>query len=139
MKALKILAIVVIVLVVVFIVAVSLTPTEPAKVETSAATFQQVDQDTGCTSKYSDDKKADLFAKNYAGHKFNWSGTVAENSDGVLHLRLQDELTYNLSVELEDKKQGYDLEKGQRVDVSFVMESAGGCFSPYRGEHGVIQ
>ena len=47
-------------------------------------------------------------------------------------------LTFDLVVEFKNAKETYDLEKGQRLSVAFIMRMAGGCFLPYRGDNGQI-
>jgi hypothetical protein len=108
----------------------------PAAGQTGA--FAAVVAETGCGSKYSDEKKADLFAK-YKDKEFTVTGQVSSVSDGVLRIKvLPATLTFDLRVKLIDPKVGYDLEKGERVTVRFIMRNHGGCFLSFGGDEGVI-
>ena len=95
--------------------------------------------ETGCESRYSEDKKDDLFASNYEDRTMTVTGEVAYISGGQVGIKvLPSTLTYDVLIELSDANAAYDLEKEQRLSVSFKMRSAGGCFLPYSGDEGII-
>jgi hypothetical protein len=101
--------------------------------------FGRLLADTGCDSKYSDDKKADLFKTNYYNREMTISGEITNSDNGKIYLKLlRQTLTFDLTVNLRDPKAGYDLEKGQRVTVRFNLTRHGGCFLAYSGDNGVI-
>jgi hypothetical protein len=114
----------------------------PAAAQTSS--FERMVADTGCASKYSDDKKADIFNANYKGRAITATGQIATLSSGDLSLKvLPGTMTYDILVTLRDPRAGYDLEKGQRVTVKFVVSYHGGCVlrhsdESYIGEQGEI-
>jgi len=95
--------------------------------------------ETGCASDYSDDKKADIFNANYKGREMTATGQIATLSSEKLSLKvLPSTMTFDIQVKLRDPKAGYDLEKGQRVTVKFIVTYHGGCFLSYSGEQGEI-
>ena len=101
--------------------------------------FKQMVAETGCDSRYSEDKKDDLFASLYEGKRMTVTGEVGYVSGGEVGIKVfPSTLTYDVLVELTDPNAAYDLEKEQRISVSFTMQSAGGCFLPFSGDEGVI-
>jgi hypothetical protein len=111
-----------------------------AAVHAQAINFAGMLADTGCNSKYSDDKKADLFASKYQNREMIVTGEIASLNKGDVGLKvLRDTFTYDIAITLRDAKAAYDLEKGQRVTVQFTVDSAGGCILPYEGKNGIIQ
>jgi uncharacterized protein len=101
--------------------------------------FAAVIAETGCQSRYSDEKKTDLFEAKYKDKEMIVTGQVAKVGGGdVLIKVLRSTITYDLGVTLSDPKSAYDLEKGRLVTVKFIMRSAGGCLLPYTGDHGVL-
>jgi hypothetical protein len=120
--------------------ALSIVALMPAKAAPNNIAFMQMLADTGCKSRYSDDKKADLFASNYKNKQMTVTGEIATLSSNDLSLKvLPATLTFDVIIKLADSKAGYDLEKGQRVTMTFVVNSAGGCLLSYSGDRGVIQ
>jgi hypothetical protein len=111
----------------------------PAAGQAGGTGFAALVAETGCQSKYSDEKKADIFDAKYKDKEMTVTGEVATVGKGDLTIKiLPTTLTFDLKVKLSDAKATYDLEKGQHVTVSFVMRSAGGCFLSYSGDQGVI-
>ena len=45
--------------------------------------------------------------------------------------------TFDLIVTMRDSKSTYDLEKGEKIGVSFISDTTGGCFLSYRGVDGI--
>jgi hypothetical protein len=79
-------------------------------------------------------KAANEFATKYAGKEMTVR-QVSSVSRGTLRLKvLPATITFDLQVELADLNAGYDLEKGQRVTVRFVMRRAGRCYLPFEGD-----
>ncbi len=93
-----------------------------------------MNKEVGCDSKYSDEKKTDIFNSKYKNHWMTWSGEIllleadnaALNIDGI---GIQD-----LQITFDDKKAGYDLKIGDTIKVKFVMKYGGGCFLAFIGE-----
>ena len=112
-------------------------PVEP-QYPTSTASYAQVDSEVGCKSKYSDEKKEDVFNAKYRDHWMTWRGEavivesdkVALNVDGV---GIQD-----VTIDFKQQGAGYDLTKGSMVKVRFLMKSAGGCFLSFDGDDGEL-
>ncbi len=95
--------------------------------------------ETGCDSKYSEDKKADIFESKYKDKQMTVNGAVSKASGGEVLIKvLPTTLTYDVRVTLNDPKSAYDLQKDQRVSVRFTVRRAGGCILPYSGDQGVL-
>ncbi len=104
----------------------------------SGADFSKVEADTGCSSKYSEEKKRSLFREMYVNKQFTWTGKVVRSDQGNLWLNMGDALIADLIIALSDKFQGYGLENGDIITVQFILDSSGGCFLPFKGEDGII-
>ncbi|MVB21229.1 hypothetical protein D6V38_03180 [Vibrio cholerae] len=137
MKFIKILFICSVVLIV-LIALIPSTPVDVSKLEKNEAQFEELDFLVGCQSQYSDEKKKQIFAEAHKGKVFTWTGTVSQSDDGTVDLDLNNGGLPDLSVSLLDKKQGFDLMKGQPITVQFVMNIAGGCFLPFMGDNATI-
>lgn len=115
----------------------TVTKTQPAT-PISKATYAEVNNEVGCDSKYSDDKKEDIFSSKYKDHLMTWSGTVELVESDNVSLNLDNFGTQDVKIDFKDKKAGYDLIKGNKITVQFIMKYAGGCFLPFTGTDGVI-
>lgn len=103
--------------------------------EKSDATFDQVNNEVGCTSKYSEDKKEDIFRTEYEGKQFLWEGIVSSSNNGTVQMKMKrGTLVSDIDIELKNKKDGYDLQENMIVKFSFIMNRAGGCFLPFAGK-----
>ncbi|MEZ4330442.1 MAG: hypothetical protein R3F35_01715 [Myxococcota bacterium] len=112
---------------------------DPASYPTSDASYSEVDAEVGCASKFSDDKKDDLFRTKYRNHWMTWTGEVLLAEADNASLNLDGVGTQDVQIDFADERAGYELLKGQRITVKFVMKTAGGCFLPFSGEFGTIQ
>lgn len=133
MKALKFIGITIVVLFGLLLLIPSAKPTLDS-MEVSKATFEEVQLNTGCKSPFSDDKKEAMFKEGYKGKVFEWDGVVGRSKDGSVDINLNNGIAPDLTVELIDKKQGFDLQENQPIKVKFMMDTAGGCFLPYQGK-----
>jgi hypothetical protein len=112
----------------------------------SSANAQQVNgpfltmlNETGCTSKYSDDKKAFLYQQNWRGREMIVIGEISNAEKGDVYVKvLSSTLTFDVIVTLNNPQATFDLEKGQRVTVKFQISAHGGCFLAFRGTNGVL-
>ncbi len=104
----------------------------------SSAGYKQVNSQVGCDSKYSDNKKEDIFNSQYKDHWMTWSGVVVLADSDNASLNIDGVGTQDLQVDFKDKKAGYDLQVEDRIKVKFLMSSAGGCFLPFTGEEAEI-
>lgn len=104
----------------------------------STADFSQVEMDTGCSSKYSEEKKRSLFSEMYVNKQFTWIGKVVRSDQGNVWLNMSDALIGDLIVTLSDKSQGDDLENGDMITIQLILDSSGGCFLPFKGENGIV-
>jgi hypothetical protein len=111
-----------------------------ASAQMSNADFAQMERETGCGSKYNDDKKADIFSRQYQGKQMVVTGEVKNAEKGALYVRLlSSTLTFDLVVDMNDARSIYDLERGQRVKVAFLVTRQGGCILSFHGNNGVLQ
>ena len=113
---------------------------EPQKIYSyNGASFEVTDKSVGCDSKYSDDKKRDIFNSDYKDHWMTWKGEVVLASADDVSLNIDGKGTQDLSVDFENKNAGYNLTKGNFITVKFLMKQNGGCFLPFSGNRAVIQ
>lgn len=111
---------------------------EPVSYPESSASYAEVDADVGCKSTYSSDKKADIFKSRYRDHWMTWSGTVELSSARDASLNIDGKGLQDLVVDFADKNAGYNLQKGSRITVRFLMKHEGGCFLPFSGKEAII-
>jgi len=104
----------------------------------SAASYEDVDAQVGCRSKYSDDRKADVFNASYKDHWMTWRGEVVLAAADDASLNIDGKGTQDLKVYFSNKSAGYSLMKGEFVTVKFLMKQAGGCILPFSGEQAAI-
>jgi len=104
----------------------------------STATYAQVNADIGCKSSYSDQKKDDIFKAKYKDHWMTWSGEAVLLESDEASLNVDGVGTQDLRVVFADKNAGYDLAKGSRMKVRFLMKNAGGCFLPFGGREATV-
>lgn len=104
----------------------------------SSATYNDVNSEVGCASKYSDQKKEDIFEGEFKNRWMVWTGVVVLADADDVSLNVDGIGTQDLQVDFLDKGAGYNLKKGQKVKVRFLMTSAGGCFLPFSGDYAVI-
>lgn len=114
-------------------------PEDPSSYPESSATYAQVNGEVGCDSKFSDDKKDDLFRSKYRNHWMTWAGEVVLAEADEASLNIDRVGTQDLQVDFANPKAGYDLTKGATISVHFVMKTAGGCFLPFSGTHAEIR
>jgi hypothetical protein len=106
---------------------------------TGLVEFRNMLADTGCDSRYSKEKQADLFASRYKGQRMMVTGEVASANKGKVGIRmLPSTVTSDITVKLRDPQATYDLNIGQRIRMSFTVSDHGGCFLPFGGTDGVI-
>jgi hypothetical protein len=118
--------------------AVFVTLAMPAKAGIND-TFYQMMSDTGCKSRFSDEKKADLYAAKYRGKRMTVKGEIEVIKGDHIDLKvLPDTFTFDIQIKMRDPKLTYDLEKGELVTVSFDVSYQGGCFLSFSGENGVL-
>jgi hypothetical protein len=96
--------------------------------------------ETGCASKASDEKKADIFKAKYKSHRVIATGEIALLDNGQLNLKLlASTLTFDVRIEMADKRATYDLQKGSTVTVEFTATDQGGCVLAHSGNDGVLK
>jgi hypothetical protein len=105
----------------------------------AASDFVSVMNDTGCDSRYSDEKKANI-ATQYLGQPTTVTGIVTFIDNGKVGIRvLRTTLSHDVQIYLANPKAGYNLEKDRMITVQFVLKSIGGCFWPYTGDQGITE
>jgi hypothetical protein len=105
----------------------------------AATTAREVIRETGCDSRFSDEKKEDLFKAKYKGQRIVAAGTVAMLKDGQVNLKLlSTTLTFDVRIHMRDERATYDMEKGSKVTIEFTANSNGGCVLSLSGDDGVV-
>jgi hypothetical protein len=104
----------------------------------SNATYSEVNSAVGCKSNFSDDKKEDVFNATYKDHWMTWTGVVELAEATNASLNMDDFGTQDLMVYFADKNAGYNLTKGSKITIKFLMQRSGGCFLPFSGKNAVI-
>ncbi|MDP3743904.1 MAG: hypothetical protein Q8Q76_06140 [Methylotenera sp.] len=99
----------------------------------SAATYNELNQQVGCDSKFVEDKKSDIFNGSYLNHWMTWKGQVFTASSEEASLNLDGKGIQDLHVVFADKKGGYDLIQDEVITVKFLMKGSGGCILPFEG------
>ncbi len=112
---------------------------DPSRYLTSLASYAQLEREVGCDSKFSDDKKKDIFEEHYKNRWMTWSGTVVHPNKGEVSLNIDKTGIQDLTVDFSDGELGYNLVEDDEITVKFVMKTLGGCFLPYTGEHAIIE
>lgn len=111
---------------------------QEARYPESGVTYEAVNAEIGCGSKYSDEKKEDIFNTKYRNQWMTWRGKIELLEQDEVSLNVDGLGTQDLQVDFADKKAGYDLVKGEKITVRFLMKSAGGCFLPFSGEQATL-
>jgi predicted YcjX-like family ATPase len=123
----------------VMLIALSACSSEgPSSYPSSSASYQELNSEMGCDSKYSDAKKDDIFKSRYKNHWMTWSGEVVLADADDASLNIDGKGTQDLHVNFADKRAGYNLTKGNVITVRFVMKHAGGCILPFSGNYATI-
>lgn len=110
----------------------------PFAYPTSNASYKELSATVGCKSKFSDEKKKDIFNSQYRDHWMTWRGEVVRVSSGDVSLNIDGKGIQDLQVDFADKSEGYNITKGNVIAVRFVMKFAGGCFLPFSGDHATV-
>jgi hypothetical protein len=113
-------------------------PTPPPDYPNSSATYAEVEAAVGCKSKFSDEKKEDVFNEKYKNHWMVWQGEAVILEADKVALNVDKIGTQDVSIKFMRKGDGYDLTKGSVMKVRFLMKSMGGCFLPFGGEQGIV-
>jgi hypothetical protein len=90
----------------------------PATAQSVNTAFIQMLNETGCDSRYNDDKKAFVFDRDYRNREMTVVGEFVNASSGSIFVKvLPSTLTFDVSIRLRNAEDAFDLEKGQRVTV----------------------
>jgi len=104
----------------------------------SNAAYSQVNAAVGCDSKYSDNKKEDIFNSKYKNHWLTWKGKIQLLESEGASINLDGFGTSDVRVKFADPSAGYNLNVDDFIKVRFLMKRAGGCFLPFFGEKAVV-
>ena len=100
--------------------------------------YTALDKEVGCSSKYSDDKKEDVFDSKYKNTWMTWRGEVVFAESDQVSLNVDGFGSQDLNVEFANESAGYDVSVGDHLTVKFVMKIQGGCIMPFIGYHAII-
>jgi hypothetical protein len=101
---------------------------------TSAASFDEVNSQTGCDSKFIEQKKEDIFTSQYKDHWMTWTGKVFHAEPESVSLDMNGKGIHELQAVFADPRAGYDILLGSEIKVRFILRSQGGCLLPFNGE-----
>lgn len=99
-------------------------------------TFESVDAVVGCTSRFSEERKADVFKESYKGYWLQWTGEIKHVDNESVAIAIGESST--LSVTFEQQGAGYELLKGDQLTLTFKLTGKGDCESSYTGSNAVI-
>lgn len=103
----------------------------------SSATYDEVNDEVGGRSTYSEQKIIDVFNSKYKNHWVTWEGNIYQVDGGELSLDFDGGLS-DVIIKLVDKNAGYDLNKGDIIKVQFLLTSLGDEYFAFEGEYGRI-
>jgi uncharacterized protein len=114
-------------------------PPTLASVPVNSSDFATVVRNTGCDSRYSDERKEEFFNSNYRDHRMQVYGQIVTLGNGDASLKvLPESILQDIVVAFADGNTGYHLIKGSWIRISFRMTRGGGCFLPYSGDLGEV-
>ena len=96
--------------------------------------YDTTEEEVGCFSKYSEEKKIDIFNSQYKNHWMTWKGEVVIAKSDSVTMDVNNFGIDDLRVVFENSGDGYDLLEDQTITVQFLMKSSGGCFLNFEGE-----
>ena len=100
----------------------------------STASFDEVNAQTGCDSKFIEQKKEDIFTSQYKDHWMTWKGKVFHAEPESVSLDMNGKGIQELQAVFANLRAGYDILIGNEIKVRFVLRSQGGCLLPFNGE-----
>jgi hypothetical protein len=100
--------------------------------------YDRTEKEVGCLSKYSKEKKNDIFISKYKNHWMTWKGEVVTAKSDSVTMDVNNFGIDDLEVVFENPGDGYDLLEEQKITVKFLMKSSGGCFLNFKGERATI-
>ena len=100
--------------------------------------YDRTEKEVGCFSKYSKEKKNDIFNSKYKNHWMTWRGEVVTAKSDSVTMDVNNFGIDDLQVVFENPGDGYDLLEEQKITVKFLMKSSGGCFLNFKGERATI-
>jgi len=96
--------------------------------------YDRTEEEVGCYSKYSEEKRKDIFNSQYKNHWMTWKGEVVIAKSDSVTMDVNNFGIDDLRVVFENSGDGYDLLENQTITVQFLMKSSGGCFLNFEGE-----
>ena len=106
----------------------------PVVPDIAFVSFEELDSIVGCTSKYAERKKQDLFNEDYAGKWVNFTASISKIEESTIYFKNADGV--KLEVGLIQPGSGYDLLVGDELNITFTINKLGSCDTPYIGSDG---
>ena len=103
----------------------------------SLISYDEIQNKVGCNSTYSEQKKIDVFNKNYAEKWVKWKGKISSVSNDDITINSKDGSGFK--VEFKTPGVGYDLTVNKEISITFKLTTQGGCDTPFIGNNGVIE
>lgn len=113
-------------------------PTAPIY-PSSAATYVDVDRAVGCSSRYIEEKKSDLFERQYKNHWMVWEGKVIHAESKSVSLDMNGKGIHELQAKFANPGAGYDVLMDSIIKIRFILRSQGGCYLPFFGDSASIE
>lgn len=99
-------------------------------------TFDELDSIVGCSSKYAERKKIDIFESDFVGKWVKMDLIISKIHDDKIEFKNSNEVP--LSVDLVEHGSGYDLLVDDTVSITFTLTGLGSCDKPYSGINGTL-
>jgi hypothetical protein len=119
---------------------VALLASTAAFASDTTATYGQIENQIGCTSKATDAKKNVIFNRDYRDRWVTWTGVVEDVKGQQLWLKTPGSSSIGSDFDV-DMDAGIDLlqfDKGETVTVRFRITDYMGCILPLRGTNGTL-
>lgn len=96
--------------------------------------FDKIDGIIGCTSKFAERKKVDIFNDDYINKWVQFKLIITKIHED--RIELKDKNGVKSIVYLDKKGSGYELLVDDEITITFILKELGGCEKPYVGERG---
>lgn len=102
--------------------------------EMALISFDELDSIVGCTSKFAEQKKSDLFSEKFKGKWVHFKADIKKIEDSIIYLNNKSGV--GLNVHLLTPGSGYNLLVGDELSITFKLDGMGSCEKPYTGTLG---
>lgn len=100
----------------------------------SLSSLEEASTEVGCHSRYSIEKKVDVFNDKYKGKWLRWLGKVSHADKEKVTIVSATHEGASLTAMLKRKGEAYEQLKGDLVNVTMLLTGKGSCSKPFTGE-----